>query len=178
MRNTGVLLVIVMLVFSSCEKTEDDPQYSGEIWLSSEILQSDNPQFYGFSFETGKVSLYAYPAQPDLSAIHLIFGDTITVDLLGSESEKAFYRNGNFSSATEAETYFNGYKEVLAQDFTHVARSVRENQVWTVQTVKGNFAKIWIKEITYQTGVHSDFANVLIQYEYQPDGSRTFDCDC
>ncbi|MFC2099071.1 hypothetical protein ACFLTA_04640 [Bacteroidota bacterium] len=178
MRKTVFLLVGLIFLCISCKKTDDNPQFSGEFLLSSEILQADKPQFYGFSFETGKISLYAYPAQPDLSAIHLIFGDTITVDLLGSDDEKAFHKNGNFSSAVEAETYFNNYNEVLATDFTYIARTIRENQVWTVHTAKERFAKIWIKEITLKTGIHSDFANIRVQYEYQPDSSRTFDCGC
>ncbi len=90
----------------------------------------------------------------------------------------AFYKNGTFANATEAESYFNNYSEVITMQFQSLAQSIKENQIWTIKTVDNKFAKIWIKEITYQTGNLSEFAIVRIQYQYQPDGSRTFDCAC
>jgi hypothetical protein len=176
MRKISVVLVGLVLLSSSCKKKEEAPQYSGEIQLSSEILQSDEPHFYGFSFETGNISLYTLSdALADLTAIHLIFGENFSVDLYGSDEMEAFHKNGLFSTAAEAETFYTNYKEVLAQEFIFSATDIKENEIWTVQTGKKHFAKIWIKEVTWQTGSHSDFAIIRIQYEYQPDGSRTFD---
>ena len=176
MRKIGVLTVGLVLICISCRKQEKVPQYSGEILLSSEILQSGQSYvFYGFSFETGEISTYSLTdAPPDLAAIHVILGETMTIDLSSSDDEDAFYKNGNFSTSTEAEVYFTNYGEVLTTDFQPLAQTIQENQVWTVQTAKKKFGKIWIKEITFQTGSTSDFADIRIQYQYQPDGSRTF----
>ena len=179
MRKISVLLVGLVLLGVSCKKEEETPQYSGEIQLSSEILQSDEPHFYGFSFKTGKISLYAYSdAPPDLAAIHLGSGDNLMVDMSGSDDMEAFHKNGNFTSSAEAESYFNNYNEVLTQEFVPLAQSLKVNQVWTVQTANKHFAKIWIREITTQTSSQSDYAIIRMQYEFQPDGSRTFDCGC
>ena len=178
MRKIGVLLAVMIWVCISCDKKDEDPQYSGEIILSSELLQSGQSYvFYGFSFETGKILTYSLTSSvmPDLAAIHVILGDDITVDLASSNELDAFYMNGIFSSAADAEAYFNNYTEVITSDFQALARKVKENQVWTVQTVNKRFAKIWIREITAKTGSLSDYIDIRMQYQYQPDGSRTFD---
>jgi hypothetical protein len=177
MEKIGVLLAVLLVVCISCKKNEEKPQYQGEIVLSSELLQSGQDYiFYGFSFETGKISTYSLTggALPDLAAIHVIMGETITVDLSSSNDKDAFYKNGNFSSAAEAQAYYDSYSEVIASEFQPLALNIRENQVWTVKTAAKKYAKIWIKELTIQTGALSDFANVRIQYNYQPDGSKTF----
>jgi hypothetical protein len=177
MRKAWVLLAIIVLAFNGCKKTEKEPQYSGEIVLSSELLQSGQDYiFYGFSFTTGEISTYSITSSvhPDLSAIHVIMGENISVDLQGSNDVAAFYPNGTFGSATEAEDYFNNYTEVVAEDFQPLAHSIQENQVWTVQTASNHFAKIWIEDISYKTGPLSEYADVRIRYQYQPDGSGTF----
>lgn len=181
MRKIGVFLVVMIWVCISCDKKNEDPQYSGEIILSSELLQSGQDYiFYGFSFETGKILTYSLTSSvmPDLAAIHVILGDDITVDLASSNELDAFHENGIFASATEAEAYFNNYTEVITSDFQAIARNIKENQVWTVQTVSKRFAKIRIKEITVKTGSLTDYVDIRMQYQYQPDGSRIFDCNC
>jgi len=182
MRKIGILLAIIVMVCSSCDKEDVDPQYSGEIILSSELLQSgQNYVFYGFIFETGQIATYSLASggMPDMAAVHLILGENITVNLASSNDEDAFAKNGiTFSGASEAESYYNNYSEVLATDFQPLANDIKPNQVWTVQTISKRFAKIWIKEVTTKTGGLSDFIEIRMQYQYQPDGSRTFDCDC
>ncbi len=181
MRKIGIALVVIALFCSSCDKKTEEPQFSGEINLSSELLQSGQSYvFYGFSFEIGAISLYSLTSStlPDLAAIHVIFGDTVTVDLNSSNETDAFYKNSTFQNATEAEAYYNNYTEVITSDFQPLAHSVKPNQIWTIQTGNKRYAKIWIKEITHMKGSISDFVDLRIQYEYQPDGSRTFDCGC
>ncbi len=178
MRKIGVLLAVMVWFCTSCDKKDVDPQYSGEIILSSELLQSgQNYVFYGFLFETGKISTYSLSSStlPDLAAIHLIFGDNISVDLTSSNDQDAFYNNVNFSTAEEAEKYFNNYNEVNAGDFQPIAHNIKENQIWTVQTSSKHFAKNWIKEVNITVGNLSDYIDVRMQNHYQPDGSRIFD---
>ena len=181
MKKFGIVLAVIALFCASCDKETEEPQFNGEITLSSELLLSGQDYvFYGFSFESGQISLYSLTSStlPDLAAIHVILGDTITVDLTSSNETDAFYKNSTFQNAMEAEAYFNNYTEVIASDFQSLAYSVKPNQVWTIQTDNKRFAKIWIKEITYMTGSLSDYVDLRIQYQYQPDGSRTFDCGC
>ena len=180
MRRAGVLFAVILLVCLSCKKNDDAPQYSGEIVLSSERIKSGlDWVFYGLSFETGKISIYSLSERPDLTSNHIIITDEITSIYLESSNDlDAFYKNGIFATASEAEVYFNNYNEVIASDFQWQAENIKENQIWTVQTANKRFAKIWIKEIAIKSGNTEDYAEVRIQYQYQPDGSRTFDCGC
>jgi len=174
MRKISAVLVILMGICYSCEKKED-PKYSGEILLSSELLQSGQSySYYGFTFEDGQVKIYEDRSspQPDLSVNYNNFNQD--VDLASSNIEDAFYKNGDFASSQEAENFYNSYGEVTAVDFQALALKVMVNQVWTVQTASDKFAKIWIKDSQLKTGTNSDFVELTIRYQYQPDGTKTF----
>ena len=83
MRKIGAVLVILIGICYSCEKKED-PKYSGEIILSSELLLSGQYySYYGFTFEDGTIKVYepSSGTQPDLAAEHLIFNQDTSVTL-------------------------------------------------------------------------------------------------
>lgn len=174
MRKISAVLVILMVICFSCEKKKDQA-YSGEILLSSERLQSGQVySYYGFSFEDGSVSVYSAGTSivADLFAIYNDFNQQVI--LQSSNQIDAFYLNGEFQSAGEAESYYNGYSEVTASNFQSQAIDVKVNQVWTVKTSGDKYAKIWIKDIQMKTGALSDFVELTIRYQYQPDGTKTF----
>ena len=176
MRKISAVLAILIGICFSCEKKED-PQYRGEFILSSELMLSDQlHSYYGFAFEDGQISIYSplSSVQPDLAAIHLIFNQVITVTLQSSNQIDAFYKNGEFQSAGEAEAFFNGYAEVTANNFQSQGDNIIINQVWTVQTASKKFAKIWIKDSQIKTGTLSDYVELTVKYQYQPDGTKTF----
>jgi hypothetical protein len=179
MRKVLVLLAFTGALCVSCEKNkEEEVRYSGEIVLSSERLQSATGwDFYGFSFETGKISIYTITSSifPDLAVEDVELQDSVNIDLRSSNDLDAFYKNNTFPTAAEAESYFKGYQEVTATDFVPIAYNIKANQIWTVQTLSKRFAKIWIKNITVETGGQSEYANVTFEYSYQPDGSKTFE---
>ncbi len=177
MRKISVVMVVLAVLTGiciSCEKKED-PKYSGEFMLSSELLLSGQSySYYGFTFEDGQISIFPpnSSVQPDLAAIYNDFNQDIT--LQSSNQVDAFHKNGTFSNAADAEAYFNNYSEVTAQGFQPQADSIEVNQVWTVQTTAEKFAKIWIKDIQARTGSLSDYVDITIKYQYQPDGSKIF----
>ncbi|MFC2115451.1 hypothetical protein ACFLTU_03200 [Bacteroidota bacterium] len=178
MRKIGILLAVLVLVCSSCAKKEEVPQYKGEIILSSELLLSGQSYvFYGFSFQTGQISTYSLTSsvKPDLAIINVELEDSVNLDMTGSDDQEAFSENGIFSTAGLAEIFFNNYTEVPSLDFQPIAHNIKTNQIWTIQTASKHFAKIWIREITVLPGTVSDYADIRIQYQYQPDGSRIFD---
>ena len=143
--------------------------------LSSELLQADPSwSFYGFTFEDEQIKLYPVTStvRPDLSITYNDFNQKVSLD--GSDLDEAFHKNGDFANAKTAEDFFNSYMEVTANKFEAQADTVKVNQVWTVQTVSKKFAKIWIKDSQIQTGTHSDFVELTIKYQYQPDGTKTF----
>ena len=158
----------------SCEKKED-PKYSGEILLSSELLQDDPSwSYYGFTFEDGQIKLYPAisSARPDLSITYNDFNQQVSLE--SSDLDEAFHKNGDFGNAGAAESFYNSYLEVTANNFEPLANTVEVNQVWTVQTVSKKFAKIWIKDIQVKTSTISDYVELSIRYQYQPDGTKTF----
>jgi hypothetical protein len=174
MRKICAVLAIVAGICFSCEK-KHDPTYGGEFILSSELLQSGQSySYYGFTFEDGKIAVYPPNSskQPDLAAIYNDFNQDVT--LQSSNQIDAFYKNGEFQNAAEAESFYNGYTEVTASNFQAQALDVKVNQVWTVQTASGKFAKIWIKDIQLKTGALADYVEITIRYRYQPDGTKTF----
>jgi hypothetical protein len=174
MRKTMAVLALLAGICYSCEKNED-PKYSGEFILSSEKLLSDQLySYYGFTFEDGKVSVYSAGTSivADLYAIFNDFNEEVT--LQSSNVVDAFYKNGDFQSAGEAESFYNGYAEVTATGFQAQASDVKANQVWTVQTAGKKFAKIWIRDVQQRAGSLDNYVEITIRYHYQPDGSRTF----
>ena len=174
MRKISAVLVILTGICFSCEKKED-PQYRGEILLSSELLQSGQSySYYGFTFEDGKITVYPpnSSVQPDLAAIYNDFNQDVT--LQSSNQIDAFHKNGSFQNAADAEAYFNSYSEVTAQGFQPQAENVEVNQVWTIRTASDKYAKLWIKDIQLKTGVLSDYVELTIKYQYQPDGTKIF----
>ena len=176
MRKISAVLIILTGICFACEKKED-PKYSGEIKLSSELMLSDQLySYYGFNFENGQISIYSplSSIQPDLVAIHVIFQQNVGVTLQSSDQIDAFHKNGDFATAADAEAYFNNYSEVTAQGFQGQADNVEVNQVWTIKTAGDKYAKIWIRDIQDKTGTQSDFVELTIRYQYQPDGTKTF----
>jgi hypothetical protein len=174
MRKISAVLVILIGICYSCEK-KDDPKYSGEFILSSELLQADPSwSYYGFTFEDGQVKIYQDRSspQPDLGVTYNNFNQD--VDLASSNLDDAFYKNGDFTGSEAAENFYNSYGEVTAVDFQPLALKVKVNQVWTVQTASKKFAKIWIKDIQVKTGTQSEYAELTIRYQYQPDGTKIF----
>ncbi len=177
MRKISAVLVILTGICFACEKKED-PKYSGEIILSSELMLSDQlHSYYGFNFEDGTdIHLFAAQQYSTRSvAIHIIFQQNVGVTLQSSNQDDAFHKNGDFATAADAETFFNSYSEVTAQGFQGLADNVEVNQVWTIKTAANKYAKIWIKDIQLKTGgALSDYVELTIRYQYQPDGTKTF----
>ena len=177
MRKISAVLVILIGICYACEKKED-PKYAGEFLLSSELLQSGQSySFYGFTFEDGQIKMYPASSSvlPDISVTYNDFNpDTIVITLESSNHEDAFHKNGDFSSNAEAENFFNSYLEVTTNNFKALADTVKVNQIWTVKTALDKFAKIWVKDIQLKKGTLDDFAELKIQYQYQPDGTKIF----
>ena len=174
MRKISAVLVILIGICFSCEKKEDQ-KYAGEIILSSELLPADPSwSYYGFTFEDGQVKIYQdrSSVQPDLSVTYNDFNQIVS--LASSNPEDPFYKDGDFANASAAEAYFNSYREVTANKFEAQADTIVPTLFWTVQTASKKFAKIWIKDIQINTGTHSDYAELTIKYQYQPDGTKIF----
>ena len=180
------ILILLPILFTggSCDNEEETVKYEGETVISSEIIQKDVNMYivYGFSFEKGENIPYYLTSSspPDIIVTKLadFLNDSITGAVLNSpENEEAFYLNRTDRSYSEAKEWFDNYSEVTATDFIPLADSVELYQIWTIQTSAGKFAKLLIKKIEIvrnNPGSVQDYVDITIDYEYQPDGSRTF----
>jgi len=175
-----LILLSVFIIAVSCNEDDDNVKYQGEIILSSEKVQNGDIYIvYGFSFEKGKDVPYTLTggSPPDIIVSNLTdVLNNITGAVLNSpDNIEAFYLNLKGTSYTETKNWYDSYLEVTATDFEALSDSVELYQVWTVQTAAGKFAKLLIKKIEIITGNPvQDYVEITVDYEYQPDGSRTF----
>ncbi len=174
-RCVAIFMLIACMAFS-CKK-EQNPEYSGTAVFTSEPRGEYFTEGYGFSFELGKnitcPNLNCTGA--DVVAGHLILQTEIEeVFLQSPENLEAFFLNGSFDTEAEAIAYYDDYSEVTATDFDYEAGDLQENQVWTVQTLAKKYAKFRIIRIVIYNDVTYPYADVVVQYQYQPGGSKTF----
>jgi hypothetical protein len=180
MKKIFYYLMISVAFITSCSKDGNEPDYEGEIILSSEkVKMGEIYNTVGFSFEKGKNVPYPITTDviPDLVMTHLIdLDDNVIVTFTSPKNQEAFYLNQTFSSADEAKTWFDNYAEAPESVYLPLADSVQINQVWTIRTIDKKYAKLLIKKIVLMTdNPVADYVNVTVDYQYQPDGSRLFD---
>ncbi len=180
MKKVYCYLIVSAVIITSCSKNGNEPEYEGEIILSSEkVKMGEIYNTVGFSFEKGKNVPYPITTDviPDLVVTHLLdLEDNLIVTFTSPKNQDAFYLNQTLSSANEARTWFDSYSEAPESVYLPLADSVQMNQVWTIQTINKKYAKLLIKKIVLmKDNPVADYVNVTVDYQYQPDGSRIFD---
>lgn len=175
-----LLYIVILFTLFSCSKEDSKPSTSGEILLSSQII-GDQTSYHseGFSFETAKKVKYSLTSSsvPDILIERFINiqGEVIGGNLTSPKNEAAFYKAGEFSSLTEAETYFNQLLSFTASTFTPTMQNIQPNQVYIFQSRSNKYAKILIKSVNIIEGVPSKNSQVTIQWAYQPNGEKAFE---
>ena len=152
-------------------------KYSGIAVFTSEPRGEYFTSGYGFSFEQGKniICTDLKCTLADIVAVHLILQTEIEeVFLQSPENQEAFHMNALFDTEAEAIDFYDDYGEVIVEDFEFNAGNLQANQVWTFQTVSEKFAKFRIIEILVYQDATYPFAEVRVEYQYQPSGSRIF----
>lgn len=171
-----IIFILLTAVLSSCEK-EKEVKYSGIAVFTSEPRGEYFTSGYGFSFEQGKniICTDLKCTLADIVAVHLILQTEIEeVFLQSPENQEAFHMNALFDTEAEAIDFYDDYGEVIVEDFEFNAGNLQANQVWTFQTVSEKFAKFRIIEILVYQDATYPFAEVRVEYQYQPSGSRIF----
>ena len=179
----GILFATVLvLLFTACKKEDENKYYGITVFSSELILVGEYYTGYGFSFEQEKriTCTDINCSAADVVAVHLILQEDIEeVFLQSPENEDAFYLNGSFDTETEAIDFYDSYTEVGELEFVSDADDLQAHQVWTLQTRGKKFAKIRIMKVNLITEGSYPYAEVEVEYHYQPDGSRTFPpCGC
>ena len=176
MKRLILILLGLVVLLAACEK-EEEVRYSGIVVFSSEPGGQYFTNGYGFSFEEGKniVCQNLSCKQADIVAVHLILQTEIEAVFLQSpENNDAFFLNESFDTEAEAVSYYNDYTEVAALDFAFATSELQVHQVWTFQSTEMKYAKFRIIEISIYNDATYPFAEVTVEYKYQPGGIMTF----
>jgi hypothetical protein len=173
------IIPLFAALIMACESGENGIKNSGEVILTSERILTDTYRSVGFSFKEGKN--VPFPAVGGVVPDIVVTNETdlegnITGAIFTSPNNLlAFHMEGSFNSFTEALNRYNEYKEVTAEDFTALANPVIQYQLWTMRTAEQKFAKLVVKDIRIKTDSPvSDYIEVTIEYQYQPDGTAVF----
>jgi len=181
MNKAAIIVYILFMILTACDKDDGKIEYIGEDVFSSEkVLTGDFYIIYGYSFEEG--DFLPFPStggiQPDIVVIdNTDHNNNIIGAVLSSpDNQEAFHLNGSFDTAESAESFYNSYLEVGDSAFTELAENVTYNQVWTVKTTSDKYAKLLIKDVVIKQDnlAASDYIEIRIAYHYQPDGSKSF----
>ncbi len=171
----GVLLVIMGMTVG-CEETAG-PDYEGEIVLSSRFNFSD-ASVMGYNFEESDFTPYPSGGEPLPDVIvekYTRVDGSIEPGFNSPSNDHGFSQLETFGSATAAGNFFNQYREIETNlDFSPMTDTVQTNDIYLLKTRKGAFAKLWVKEITYQDDNTGAFIEITTAFEYQDDGSGQF----
>jgi len=174
-----LILTLFIGVIMACENVDNENKNTGEVILTSERILTDTYRSVGFSFNEGKN--VPFPAVggvvPDIVVTNEtdIEGNITGANFACPNNQFAFHLEGSFTSLPEALSWYYEFDEVTAEDFLPLANPVIHFQVWTVQIATQKFAKLVIKSIQIKTDSPvSDYIEVTIEYQYQPDGTKIF----
>lgn len=159
------------------------PDKTGEFRLSSE-REMGTETFYvmGYGYEDSEFYRYLHEKDPLPDIINLgfrVLGADGTYDLPGFSTpgmENGFARVGSFETMAEARSFYDDYNEVDENlQFVVESDTVQAMQVWIQKTSEGNYVKLLVLEAESLEGdAGNKFSEALLEYTYQPDGSREF----
>ena len=132
----------------------------------------DDSEFYRFPHDKDPI--------PDIinEGTRVIQGGT-TVELPSFTTpgySNGFALVGEFNNVDDARDFYRDYKKV-EENLQYAVETgiVEAYQVWIQLTSEGNYVKLLLKEVDSLEGEGGDkYSEVLLNYTYQPDGSRNF----
>lgn len=170
-----------MFIVSGCNNN-NEPVNEGKIELSSELFGVDAYYTYGYNFEKSEYLKYSFlspgSTMPDI--INLPFkkpDGTIAAPGFNSPYRvNGFHLLAEFSSLTEAQEFYDSYKEAdQMANFVVDSDTVKLYQVWLQKTKVDNYVKLLVKDINFfEEGLGADYVVVSMDYFYLSDGSATF----
>ncbi len=181
MKGRVVLLAVLILASAGC-KMFRGPDRKGEYRLSSEKFLVESYYLFGYAYEDSE--FYRYPFEkdpvPDIinEGYRVLQGDE-TIELPGFTTPgrmNGFALIGEFDNLEDAEDFYKDYKTVDdGLQFVVESDIVEAYEVWIQKTSSGNYVKLLVKEAESLEGEEGNkYSEVLIEYTYQPNGSRDF----
>lgn len=181
MRYRVVLLGVLILAAAGC-KMFRGPDKTGEFRLSSEKFLVESYYLFGYTYEDSEY--YRYPFEKDpipdiINEGYRVLEGEETIELPGFTTPgrtNGFALAGAFENLGDARDFYEAYKTVEdGIQFTVESEIVETFQVWIQKTSAGNYVKLLVKETESLEGDEGNkYSEVLIEYTYQPDGSRDF----
>ena len=181
MRYRFVLALALILTSAGC-KMLFGPDKTGEFRLSSEKSGTEVYYLFGYSYEDSEFYRFPYEKDPYPDIInegHRVLDGDETIELPGFNTPgqvNGFALVGEFENLEDARDFYNGYFTVEeGLQYSVVSDIVEAYQVWVQQTSEGNYVKLLVKEVASLEGdVGNKYSEVLLDYTYQPNGSRDF----
>ncbi len=181
MRYRYVLLLALILTSAGC-KMLFGPDKTGEFRLSSEKSGTEVYYLFGYSYEDSEFYRFPYEKDPSPDIInegHRVLDGDETIELPGFNTpgqKNGFALVGEFANLDDARDFYNGYFTVEeGLQYSVVSDIVEAYQVWVQQTSAGNYVKLLVKEAASLEGeAGNKYSEVLLDYTYQPNGSRDF----
>ena len=181
MRYRYVLLLALILTSAGC-KMLFGPDKTGEFRLSSEKYLDDSYYLFGYSYEDSEFYRYPFEKDPHPDIINegtrvLDGQETIELSSFNTPGEaNGFALVGEFSNLDDARDFYNDYTTVEeGLQYTVDSNIVEAYQVLIQQTSAGNYVKLLVKEVNSLEGDEGNkYSEALMDYTYQPNGSRDF----
>lgn len=181
MKERFVLLLALALLSFGC-KMFRGPDKKGEITLSSEKFGTEVYYLLGYSYEDSEFYKFPYEKDPVPDIINegtrVLQGEsTIELPSFNTPGQtNGFALVGEFLNLEDAREFYKDYTRVEeGLQFAVETGIVEANQVWVQKTSNGNYVKLLLKEVESLEGEGGDkYSEVLVDYTYQPNGSRDF----
>jgi hypothetical protein len=168
--NISFLFAAVLI---SCTKPEPTPT-SGISTIDNTIYKPLDPFVYGFTFSKAElVSTKANPG-PDILLFVNIDNSQHRLTLQANNLKPSYYKVGEFADEAAAKTVFDNLKTFSATEWLDMADPIIANQVWLCRTGNDCYAKIRIISTINEVRQLVPYGECTFQWQYQPDGSSTF----
>jgi hypothetical protein len=181
MRYRSVILLLLILSLGGC-KMFFGPDKTGEFRLSSERSGTEVYYLFGYAYEDSEFYRFPYEKDPQPDIINegfRILEEDGQYELPGFNTPgqmNGFALVGEFANLDDARDFYNGYDTVEEDlQYSVVGDIVEAFQVWVQKTAAGNYVKLLVKEVASHEGEQGNkYSEALLEYTYQPNGSRDF----
>jgi hypothetical protein len=174
MKKPILIIFLLLILLSSCNKTDNTPSNSGTVTIDNKTYMSTTYYVYGFLFsKADKVSTLDVPG-PDITVYVNADNTPYFLYLQANNLNPSFYKLGSYPDAQSASEAFDNLKTVGNYQWTELADSISANQVWVYRSGTQCYAKIRIISTVNEIREAIPYGECTFEWVYQPDGSTTF----
>jgi hypothetical protein len=166
-------VLAIILGLSGCTKKEDT-RTSGTDTIDNITYFSTTYYTYGFTFSAAKLVSTNLNPGPDITLYVNVDNVTPRLTLQSNNLKPSFFKVGEFSDATAAQTVFDNLKTVSASQWTEMADPIANNQVWVYRSATDTYTKFRIVSTVNESRSGTDYGECTFQWVYQSDGTLTF----